>query len=383
MIVLLALTWMTAQAGECDALRTSVEEATSATVATAWARLAACDPEAALATADMTFETALPGRDAHDALQHGIELGLEEQVRAYLCRIPSDERSKAIGFLGRNCSDSAAIAPFLVSSHQALGTTFWTERWHRGLAGCRTPEVRALLSGALEGNVVGYGALDRGLFFSVLEVYSRNLQGEALPTLQAFALKLEDEEEVTYVINAFSDAAGVGSLQGLDREVADKAVAALNELGPDLPARGVDQARTTLLALDAKEAADRYARYRWPAAYRLGGYRYRYAAVAVERATCKNGKKLAILHHADFTEPGNLWPDQLPELIPEKLTHEWRLDGSNLCPGEHEVAFVLPWTPFQTDEDRARWMHEQLTAYRDSVEGYKKAVEKQEDPFEL
>ncbi|MBW2256860.1 MAG: hypothetical protein JRI25_20010 [Deltaproteobacteria bacterium] len=377
MLVLLALTLMTAQAGECDVLRTAVEEATSATVATAWAKLAACDRDAALATADMTFETALPGSDAHDAIHRGIELGLEEQVRAYLRRVPPDHRSKAIGTLGRSCDETPTIADFFVASYQAMGTAFWSERWHRGLAGCRTEEVRALLTQALEGDVVGIGSLDRGLFFSVLEVYARNMQGDALPTLQALALKLEEEEEVTYVINAFSDAAGVGSLQGLDREVTEQAVSALEQLGPDLPARGVDQARTTLLALDAEEAADRYAKYRWPAAYRLGGYRYRYAAVAVERVTCKNGKQMAILHHADFTEPGNLWPDQLPALIPEKLTLEWRLDGSNLCPGEHEVAFALPWAPFQTDEDRATWLHEQRTAYRESSSRQRSAVSNQ------
>lgn len=383
MLVLLALTWMTAQAGECDGLRTAVEQATSATVATAWARLAACDPEAARATADRTFETALPGSDAHDAIQRGIDLGLDAQVRAYLRRIPSDERSKAIGALGRSCSEDAGIADFFVESRDVMGTAFWTERWHRGLAGCRTEEARALLTDALEGDTVGVGSLDRGLFFSVLEVYARNLQGDALPTLQAFARKLEDDEEVTYVVNAFADAAGVGSLQGVDPQVASEAVKALEELGPDLPARGVDQARTTLRALGAEEAADRYARYRWPAAYRLGGYRYRYTAVAVERATCKNGKKLALLHYADFTEPGSLWPDELLAAVQPKLTDAWHLDGSNLCAGEYEVSFALPWTPFQTDQDRSTWLDEQRRAFRESVEGYKKAVEKPEDPFEL
>lgn len=384
MLVLLALQ-LAAHGADCDAdaLRTSVDEATPARVATWWAKLAACDREAALATAEHTFDTALAGSDAHPAVLRAVQIGAGDHAREWLREIPSDERSKAIGYLEDYCASIDEVAPFFVETHEQLGESFWTERWHRGLAGCRTDEVRELLAESLEGDEVGRDTHDRAQFFSVLEVYARNLRGDALPKLQELATELEDEEEVTYVINAFADAAGVGSMQGIDHDVAEQAAQAIEALGPELPVRGIEQARTTLLALGADREADQYAKYRWPAAYRLNDRSYLYAVVATEKATCRNGKQKAAVHHASFTEAGDLWPEQVAELIPDKVSYEWQLDGSGLCRGEVEVSYDLPHEPFKTREDMQAWRTEHVQQARATVSGFKKVSTEKHEPFEL
>jgi type I restriction enzyme M protein len=59
---------------------------------------------------------------------------------------------------------------------------------------------------------------DRTLFFGVLEVFSRNLGKEAIPTLKAALLEAKDPELATYLVNAMADAAGVGGSAGTDPE---------------------------------------------------------------------------------------------------------------------------------------------------------------------
>jgi len=370
----------------CDAAAYAkdVEAATPATIARAWARLAACDGPAAKPLAEKAFATALPGSDAHDALVKAIDLGVDAPARDWIRRAPSDERSKAIGFLGTQCAAHAPVATFLVSTHAAIGRDYWAERWHRGLTDCRTPEVRKFLTDSLSGDEVGVGStVDRAQFFSLLEVYSRNLGVDSLPKLQELARGLDDESEITFVISAFGNAAGVGSATGVDFAVATKAAAALEELGPELPPRAVDHARGILLALGEEQAADAYVKYRWPAAFRNGGYAYDYAVVAVETSTCKNGKVQAIVHHATFDEPGRVWPDQLGDLLKEKLGYEWSLDGSNLCAGTWEVAWSLPAEPFETEELRKTWLTGKVTELQAQTSEYTKAQVRAHDAFGL
>src|SRR5690606_701672 len=201
------------------------------------------------------------------------------------------------GYLSAQCATEEKIAPFFVQSHAALGSAFWAERWHRGLAACRTPDVRAVLSEAIAASTTGARtAVERAQFFSVLSVYARNLREEAVPRLTELATTLEDPEEVTFVISAFGDAAGVGSPEGVSASAVEAVTDALKSLGPNLPAKAVEQGRAILVAIGDQHAADHYVRYRWPAAWRNGEGSYAYAVVALERSTCDNGKLAALAH---------------------------------------------------------------------------------------
>jgi hypothetical protein len=200
-------------------------------------------------------------------------------------------------------------------------------------------------------------ARDRARFFSVVEVYARNLGPDALPKLTELAGQFTDEEGRTYLISAFADTAGVGSPGGINAESAKKAVAAIIAIGPTLPTRAVLQARTILRALGDEAASDGSAAWRWPDRKDPAG-NYRYAVTVLEKVTCGNGKTLANLHVAPFTEKGEQWPDQLQPLLLDKLKLEWLLVAAVKCKGTAEFTVTMPEAPFETDEAQARWIEE-------------------------
>ena len=112
-------------------------------------------------------------------------------------------------------------------------------------------------------------------------------------------------------------------------------------------------------------------------------FTYDYAVVAVETSTCKNGKKQSVAHHATFTEPGAQWPDQLGELLKEKLGFEWALEGSNVCAGTREVAWSLPSEPFETDELRKAWLADRLAEFQTQTAGFSKVQVRAHEAFGL
>ena len=170
---------------------------------------------------------------------------------------------------------------------------------------------------------------ERSRFFTVLEVYSRNLGKEAVAKISEIASKTTDEEELTLLVTALADAANVGGSGGVNPVAAGAVTDALTEMGPKLPPRAVEQARRTLTAIGAEEEADGFATHRWRD--RKLNDTYLYAVALTESATCKNGKTLANLHYALFRESGNQWPEQIQAIISGKLVFEWELQAATKC----------------------------------------------------
>ena len=111
---------------------------------------------------------------------------------------------------------------------------------------------------------------------------------DAVPHLQKVVSELDDSKEASLILNAFADAANVGSVEGMNMDAAKASIAAIEQLGPNLPPESAEQARLTLIALGDEDKADGFAIYRWPE--RLVDGSYRYAVSATETVTCKNGK---------------------------------------------------------------------------------------------
>jgi hypothetical protein len=269
-----------------------------------------------------------------------------------------DQRSAAVSYLGSKCASEPSVQQFFVAGHADLKAAFFAERWHRGLAECRTPEIQKILVDAVGDKEL---ARDRARFFSVVEVYARNLGQGALPRLSELAGQFTDEEGRTYLISAFADAAGVGSAGGPNPEAAKQAVAAIVALGPTLPGRAVDQARTILRTLGDELASDASAGWRWPERKDERGS-YRYAVSVLEKVTCGNGKTFANLHVATFSENGQQWPDQLQALLLDKVKLQWVLVAADKCKGKADFAVIMPEAPFENGEAQARWIEEQVLA---------------------
>jgi len=373
--MLITLIASAALAQDCDpeALQTAVTEAAPASVARAFVDLAACDPAAAAKMAEGAFQKALTGSDGNDLVVAAIEVGAGDDARRWIEGQQSDERSGTIAGIGKACAESEAVQAFVVDAHADLGNHFWADRWYRSLADCRAPAIQELLNAE-----IADPSDDRTRFFGVLEVWARNLGGAAVPTLLELASTIENEEELTYVVNAFADAAQVGSLEGQAAEATAAAVAAIQTVAPHLPARAVEQARTTLTSLGAVDEADALAIHRFSEKVRDDG-RLHWGVVVVEVATCKKGDTWLGVHTGSVNDAGRVWPDQV-QAATDTALGAWTFDLADKCKGTQGLEVFLPHEP-QTADEEAAWTAERLEELEERAA--KKRVDTQEAPLAL
>jgi hypothetical protein len=378
MLTLFAALIPLAAAQDCNAytLLGDLKGATPQGVAAAFEALADCDAAQAKAAAPGAFDKVLSGEGGNQLAVKAIQVGADDATRAWIDSLQSDERSKTIAAVGDACAEDEAVQRFLVSTHDKLGEKFWTDRWYRSLDNCRVEGIQSILQQAIDAD-----SKDRTRFFAVLEVYSRNLGGAAVPTLEALAGELESEEELIYVVNAFADAAQVGALEGADPEATAAAIAAIRKLAPDLPDKALDQARNILLSLGDEGASNSMAGYRYADEKGADG-NLRYGLVVVETATCKKGDTWLGLYSGEVVEGGNLWPDQIQAAAEGVVEEQWEvaLASSKKCKGSGEVAVRVTEGPMDSAQIEG-WINEQLEELRGQEA--KKVVEESRDPLKL
>ena len=106
-----------------------------------------------------------------------------------MASLEPDERGRTIAFLGKACKDEEALQGFFTRAHNDLGEQFWQERWHKGLSDCRADSIQEILTKAVADEGL---QKDQTRFFTVLEVYARNLGNKAIPTISALAQGSQD-----------------------------------------------------------------------------------------------------------------------------------------------------------------------------------------------
>ncbi len=243
-----------ASAQDCDAkaLAQETAEATPMSAARAYVQLAACDASMAKTVAESTLPRLLAGEEANQAAVAAIKAGAPEAVVAWMNGLQSDERTRAIRDLGEACNESEKVQAFFVDRAEQLRDKFWSDRCYRALTTCRQPSVQGILSAELDKGL----SADRLRYFAVLESYAKSSGAAAVDRLQAIAKDIDDPEAEVNVVAAFADAARVGASEGADAATAAAASAAIKAVAGDLTAKGVEQARMTLLALGDEQGSD-------------------------------------------------------------------------------------------------------------------------------
>jgi hypothetical protein len=319
---------------------TALAEAGPASSAKAWLEVANCDAEAGKAAAPEAWKKIISGPGADAAGVKALELGLGEGVRAWVATLQPDEKSGFISALGDQCAN-AAVPAFFAESVTALGGEFWGGRWYAGLSGCHVPGAVAILEGGLESQ-----RSDRIRFKAILETLARNQGKDALPRLQKGVAGEADPELASYWIGAFADAAGVGSVGGLDVAAAEAAAAAIRTLAPTLPELSLATARTTLLALNHEADSDAMAAHRYRSLAQEDGT-LMYGLYVKEIATCKKDTR-AEVHTAMVTNAGRTWPDQVAARVQGSVNqYKWHFPKD--CTGE--VVVVASPTPLKSKAD--------------------------------
>ncbi|MDP2307890.1 MAG: hypothetical protein Q8P18_17830 [Pseudomonadota bacterium] len=364
-------------AASCDVkgLSKALVDAAPNQAGKAFADLAGCDPAAAKAAAPEAFKKILAGDSGDAAVVVAVSIGAGESVRSWVNAQEPDDRSRTISKLGEKC-DQAGVPAFFLETQTALGDKFWTERWYRGLDDCRDPAVQELLRARITDT-----SGDRALYNGVLEVYARNLGKNAIPTLKAAAAAEKDAEVSGFIIDAFTNASGVGREGGPDQEAVKLAVASINEVAPLLPEKTIDKARTTLLSLGAEADSDRLAGIRYKNMMQPSGGLL-YGVFTTETATCKKGDVKVVLHHAPVNEAGRTWPDQVNERIQPALLGNFDLDLAKSCKGTGTNETATPPAPFKDAAAYQAWVDEMIREFQKKNPAVKAKIVA-EDPLTL
>lgn len=335
-------------AGACDAkaLNTQLSAATPQQVPELFVALADCDPAAAKKAATSALPKLIPGENASKAAVAALRVGASAEVVSWVKGLQPDDRGQTIADLSAACATTKEVQGFFLNAASTMGEEFWNGRWYRGLSSCRAPEIQKLLSD----NVVAMEKGDPGRFQGVLEVFARNLGPAAIPLLKQLAVGTSDPERQTYIVNAFGDAAGLGSTSGADPKAGQEVGATLVAIAPELQPKGVEQARVILQALGDERAADELAAVRYKAVKQADNT-WLWGAIVTETATCKNGKTQQNVHVAKVTDTGRTWGDQVKDRVAAG-SNAWGLNLAEKCKGEGKIEVIVPGEPFA---DQAAW----------------------------
>jgi hypothetical protein len=288
-----------------------------------------------------------------------VRVGASPVVRDWVGNLISDERASTLAGMGETCAEEPSLVGFFVESEGELGDRFWRDRWHRALSDCHAPEIQQLLREAFQDESVQH---DGSRFGSILEVFCSNARREAIPWLKALIFTTGEENQL-HVMSAFANAAGVGTLEGMDPEAAAEAVTAILEVAPKKPAKVIEQARITLQSLEARTEADQLVAVRYAAERQADG-RFMWGAIAVETATCKKGDTRLLVLHAPVYEPGHRWPDQMPPAVDDAVQAGWELELAKKCKGSSRKEVIVSSAPFADEGAYTTWREEQLREIR-------------------
>ncbi len=357
----LILSAQLSHAQECDAkaLVAEIAEASPRAVADLYVQLADCDAAAANKAAVDTFAKVLSGPAGIKAAGAAVRVGASPVVREWVGNLISDERASTLAGLGETCADEPSLVGFFVQSEVELGERFWRDRWHRGLSDCHAPEIQGLLRDAFQDDAV---QRDGSRFGSVLEVFCSNARRDAIPWLKALIFTTSEENQL-HVMSAFANAAGVGTLEGMDTEAAAEAVVAILEVAPRVPAKVVEQARITLQSLGAATEAANLSAVRYAAEHQPDG-RFMWGAIAVETATCKKGDVRLSVHHSPVYEPGHRWPDQMQSVVDDAVQSGWEMELAQKCKGTGRTEVIVSAAPFADQAAYTTWRDELLREIR-------------------
>lgn len=366
LLALLALLVLPApsQAQACNpaALGKALAEASPVQAGALFVELAACDVPAARKVVGKELLRVVPGTDGDAAAVAAVEIGATDVLLRWMAGMEPKDRARTISALGEACESRPPVREFLLSGRDRLGEAFWTDRWFRALSRCQGPEVGALLATELDRPP----GPDRTRFLGLLEVYARSQGPAAIPKLKELAGKHGDVETLTYIVQAFADAARVGTAGARPEDVA-AAAAALVELGPSLPPKVVDAARVALQSMGAEAQADGLAMERWRERRQADGSLL-WGAVVVETSPCKKGSQTwRNIHPVLLRDPGGIWVDQLAARAQARVEPALGLSLGKKCKAEASLDWRFPKEPFADEAAWQAWRAEQLKAIEEKV----------------
>ncbi len=349
MLLVLALSTSPAHAAGCDALVAGVDALTPETAGAAYAALAACDRKPAEVNFLRFVKQARTDEGVAAVFLAAVEADTWSVVGGALGKLPAratnaegeeiDLRGAIAVRLGEACAEHPKVAAFLQDAHTSLKTAEfqpWTDAW----LACESEPLRAYTAAQVA--APPSTSFDER-YTTLVDVYAKQLGTSALPVLSTAAIQAATTGGP---YDALLEAMGRTARNEAGRTALAEALVGV--------ARKVDPARATRIGFTlAENNAEAAAASLLPAIYadrvqKNGGFLY--GAVAVEAGTC-DGKKTAVLHVAQVTEPGKVW-SIAPAVEATLRAAKPKLKG---CEGTATWPVLTSPTPVASGDDVEAW----------------------------
>ena len=358
LLLSLSLSLSLAQAeGKCDTVAYSktIQTNTGDAAAVAFIALARCDPDKARHFAKTTVSTFYPNQKGYEAVVWTLRLGEQQLAMSWMNRLDPSEKKEFLRMLGNSCQKNKIVQDFFIDKAENHAEIFWKHRYYQYLLSCRVEPIQEVLA-----NQVDIGLeQDRSQYFAVMSAYARNLEYNSLPKLGE-RLALSDDGEVQInIISAIFEAVDETTKNHPEdnkmlSDVNKDSVKIIVDSAYKLEKTALNRARISLTAMGAEAESDSMAGYYYNE-QKQDDETLLWGVVAVENATCKNGKLKQSIHSGSIVEQGNTWADQLEERVSEVAVFAWEINLAKSCKGESEILYFVPAKPFSNMDEYVVW----------------------------